>query len=146
MADKPMKVMGCGWLGGLIGALLGVVIGGLIGGFIGSHAYSDPGPGPGELLVKGIGGGKELRDYFHKMSVEGAKGISMMIGTCLGVMIGGIIGGIGGSVMGAGSAARTSSTLTENPPSVKDSRSANESEPPTESPDAELARLKERVT
>jgi hypothetical protein len=135
-----MKTMGGGCLGGLIGAFLGIVI----GGFIGSVSYGNPHP------VEVRGGAQDWREGTRELGAGLAAGAFDVCGAfvtmVLGAGIGGIIGGVGGSVLGAGMAAKASRTRTEEPPSVKASRLANGSEPPTESPDAELARLKERVT
>jgi len=96
--------------------------GGCLGGVIGALLG----------VVIGASIGFSIGSHSHAVGVH-ARVVDVFVGriicTTLGVGIGGIIGGIGGSVMGAGLAA-----------------TADESEPPTESPDAELARLKERVT
>jgi hypothetical protein len=135
MANRPVKTMGGGCLGGLIGAFVGVVI----GGFIGSVCYQSPDP----VEVRAGAPDWELAAGFAAGGLNVAGAFFMIV---LGAGIGGIIGGVGGSVLGAGMAAKASRTPMEEPPSVKASRSANGSEPPAESPDAELARLKERVT
>jgi hypothetical protein len=81
-----------------------------------------------------------------------AKNVSSMFDACgrvvglvLGSGLGGIIGGIGGAVFGAGFAARTKGTEAEEDSAVEDVRPATTLEPPTESPEAELRRLKERI-
>jgi len=130
MADGPVKTMGSGCLGGLLGAILGILIGGFIGPVIATS------------------GNDNLRSQNDPM----AKNVSSMFDACgsfvglvLGSGIGGIIGGIGGAVFGAGLAARTKGTETEEESAVEDVRPANTLEPPTESPEAELRRLKERI-
>ena len=141
MAGEPVKTVGGGCLGGLIGAFLGVLIGGLIG----SVYYGKPHP---TIEVRGEArdwreGARELEVGLALGALDVCGGFFMMV---LGAGIGGIIGGVGGSVLGAGMAAKASRTLTEEPPSVTASRSANGPDPQTESPDAELARLKKRLT
>jgi hypothetical protein len=149
MVDRPTKIMGGGCLGGLIGAFLGVVI----GGFIGKVYYGSPHPVDVPHPIEVRGGARDWREGARELEMELAVGALGTLDVCgaffimvLGAGIGGIIGGVGGSVLGAGVAAKASRTLTKEPPSVEASRSANGSEPPTESPDAELARLKQRVT
>jgi hypothetical protein len=129
MANGPVKAMGSGCFGGLLGAILGIVIGGFIGPVIATS-----------------GNGK-----FRSLNDPMAKNVSGMIDACgsfvglvLGSGLGGIIGGIGGAVFGTGFAARTKGTGTEEA-AVEDVRPANTLEPPTESPEAELRRLKERI-
>jgi len=129
MANKPVKIMGGGCLGGLIGAFLGVVIGGFIVSVSQESTHE----------VRG----KNLPEMALNVSAHLVGDFFAML---MGAGIGGIMGGIAGSVLGAGLAAKASSRRTEEPPSVKTSRSANGSEPRAESSDAELARLKERVT
>lgn len=132
MANEPAKTMGSGCLGGLIGAFLGVVIGGFVGAYAhtkSSHPIEVPMPAGGKVEIGGF------------LDTCGA-----FFGGLLGSAIGGIIGGIGGSVLGAGLATKAPSKLKEESPSVKGPRPANAPEPPTESPDAELARLKERIS
>ncbi|HMF15251.1 MAG TPA: hypothetical protein VKE94_23210 [Gemmataceae bacterium] len=65
--------------------------------------------------------------------------------TVLGAGIGGILGAIGGSVLGAGAAARVSSAREKELASGIAWRAGIVPERPTEPPEAELARLKERV-
>jgi len=117
MSDKPTEVMGSGCAGGSLGAVLGI----LIGGFVGPQIA--------------IGNN-------HLHAFDACVGF---LGMLLGAAIGGIVGGIGGSVFGAGLAAKSSSTPTEELPFVMDASSAELPERPTESPDTELARLKERI-
>jgi hypothetical protein len=124
--------MGGGCLGGLIGALLGVAL----GGFIGSVATGSSHP----VEVPKGAGAVETGAALVQPLFDGCGAFFAML---LGAGIGGIIGGIGGSVLGAVLAAKASSTLTEGSPSVKSS--THVPEPATESPDAELARLKGRV-
>jgi hypothetical protein len=142
MPHEPVKIMGCGCLGGLVGAFLGVVIGGLIG------AVATP-ESPRPPVEVPIGGGDLNVTPLINASTAAA-------GMLLGAGMGGIIGGLAGSVLGAGLAARASSTFTEElrsvpaprPPArlrLQGSRPANVPELPKESPDAELARLKGRV-
>ena len=129
MANAPVKIMGGGCLGGLIGAFLGVVIGG--------HLVSASQESTHEVRGQNL----------PEMALDvGAHLVGDFFAMLMGAGIGGTMGGIGGSVLGAGLAAKASSRRTEEPPSVKTSRSANGSEPRAESSDAELARLKERVT
>jgi hypothetical protein len=134
MPHEPVKTMGGGCLGGLIGAFLGAVIGGSIIAVADSMSSRPPAPTDGNG-VEGL----------TWLITSGADRIGFYIAMLYGAGIGGIIGGIGGSVLGAGLAARVSNTLTEELPSLKDSRPADVPEPPIESTDAELARLKERV-
>ena len=129
MANQPVKIMGGGCLGGLIGAFLGVVIGGYIVSVSQESTHEVRGQNLPEMALD-----------------VGAHLVGEVLAMLMGAGIGGIIGGIGGSVLGTGLAAKASSRRTEEPPSVKTSRSANGSEPRAESSDAELARLKERVT
>lgn len=126
MADEPVKAMGGGCVGGLLGAFLGVVIGGLVGPVIVTSKNDLRGnPDPFAQQVSGL--------------FDGCFGF---VGMLLGAGIGGIVGGIGGSVLGAGLASRASTTQPEARASKSDAAPAPK---PTESPDAELARLKERV-
>jgi len=130
MVDGPVKTMGSGCLGGLLGAILGILIGGVVGPVIATS------------------GNDNLRSQNDPM----AKNVSSMFDACfgfagmlIGAGIGGTIGGISGAVFGAGFAARTEGTETEEGSAVEDVRPANTPEPPTESPEAELRRLKERI-
>src|SRR5262249_13690150 len=121
MANEPLKIMGGGCLGALIGAFLGVVI----GGFIVSVSQESTHEVRGQNLPE--------------MALDvGARLFGEVFAMLMGAGIGGIIGGIGGSILGTGLAAKGSSRRTEEPPSVKTSRSANGSEPRAESSDAEL--------
>ncbi len=130
MANGPVKTMGSGCLGGLLGAFLGAVIGGFIGPVIATSG----------------------NDNFRSLNDPMAKNMSGMFDACgsfvglvLGTGLGGIIGGIGGAVFGAGLAARTKGTETEADSAVEGVRPANTPEPPTESPETELRRLKARI-
>lgn len=125
MADEPVKTMGRGCFGGLLGAFLGIIIGGYVGPVI-ATSKNDLRNNPDPFA-------KEMSGLF-----DGCLGF---VGLLLGAGIGGIVGGIGGSVVSTALAANASSSLREEPPSVKD----NAPEPPTESPDAERARLKQRL-
>jgi hypothetical protein len=123
MAGERAKTIAGGCLGGLTGAFLGVLIGGYI-----SDVTNDRSSRPVE--IKGGGGnayaeGAEMAFGFAAALGEASAAIGRIF---VGAGIGGIIGGIGGSVLCASLAARATST-----------------EPPAESPDAELARLKDRV-
>jgi hypothetical protein len=129
MTDEPVKAMGGGCLGGLLGAVLGIVIGGFVGPVI-ATSKNDLRNNP---------------DPFAKQVSGAFDGCAGFFGMLFGAGIGGIIGGVGGSVLGAGLAAKASSTPKDEPPRANDCRPANGSEPPTESPDAELARLRARV-
>jgi hypothetical protein len=134
MRHEPAKTMGGGCLGGLVGAFLGVVL----GGFIGSVAAPEPTPtelpiGKGEFAF----GEAVARPIGERLEAV------LRVVVCAG--IGSVIGGIGGAVVGAGLAAKASSIGTAELPSAAGSIPAGVSEPPAESPDAELARLKERV-
>ena len=129
MPDEPVKAMGGGCLGGLLGAFLGIVTGGFVGPVLATTT-------------------NDLRgnpDPFAKQASGLFDGCFGFIGMWLGAGIGGMIGGIGGSVLGAGLAARGSSTPRGERRSVRGSGSASLPKPPPESPDAELARLKDRV-
>lgn len=128
MSDKP-RVMGSGCFGGVVGAILGIVIGGFIGPLIAtSNNELRNNPDPAAKQMSGI-----------------FDACSGFFGMVIGVAVGGIVGGIGGSVLGAGLAARGSTPPSEKPPSKDDACPAWLSEPPSESPDSELARLKERI-
>ena len=123
MAGERAKTIAGGCLGGLIGAFLGIVIGGFIGSAI-------PGKSSQPVEIKGGGGntyaeGAEMAFGLAAGIGEAAAAIARIF---VGAAIGGIIGGIGGSVLCASLTTRATST-----------------EPPAESTDAELARLKERV-
>lgn len=120
MSDEPAKTMGGGCLGGMLGAVAGVVVGGFIGPLI---ATSD----------------NSLRGQADPL----AKDLSTLFDACfgfvgfwLGAGIGGIVGGIGGSVLGAGFAAKRLQTA----------RTTEVLEPPRESVDDELTRLKNKIT
>jgi hypothetical protein len=129
MANEPVKIMVGGCLGGLSGAFLGVVIGGFLVSVSQESTHE----------VRG--------QHVPEMALDvSAHLVGDVFAMLMGAGIGGIIGGIGGSVLGAGLAAKASRRRTEEPPSVKTSRSAKGSEPRAESSDAELARWKERVT
>lgn len=121
--------MGGGCFGGIVGAILGVVIGGVVGPLIAtSHNELRNNPDPAAKQVSGM--------------IDACSGF---FGLLIGFGVGGIVGGIGGSVLGAGLAARGSSPPTEKPPSQDETGPAWLSELPSESPDSELARLKERI-
>jgi hypothetical protein len=117
-----------------MGAFLGVVIGGSI--VAAADSMSPPPPAPS---------GESAIEAATFLLLQGANGIAFTGAMLCGAGIGGIIGGIGGSVLGAGVAARASSTLARDFPSPMGSSPADVPEPALESPDAELARLKERV-
>jgi hypothetical protein len=102
--------------GGCLGTLIGAFLGVVIGGFIVSVSQESTHEVRAQNLPEI---GFEIGGYLF----GGA--LAMLMGTG----IGGIIGGIGGSILGAGLAAKASRRQTEELPS-----------------DAELARLKERVT
>jgi hypothetical protein len=123
VAHEPAKAIGGSCLDGLFGAILGIVIGGYVGAAIaGSNVdlvkNSDPLALPFAAVIQGYVG------FFAML---------------LGAAIGGMIGAIGGAVFGA------ATTLPEARLSRKDSEPTGLPEPQTELPEAELARLKERI-
>jgi hypothetical protein len=123
MSDKPRVMMsGCG--GGVCGAFLGMVIGGFIGPLIATSNHRD------------LRANRDARDPMAKSMSEIFDGCGAFFGMLVGIGAGGIVGGIGGSVLGSGLAARNSNPDVKEPPSEKDA---------TQSPDSELARLKERI-
>lgn len=129
MGDKPARAMGGSCLGGIVGAVLGIAIGGFIGPVI-AKSNNDLRNNPDPAA-------KQLSGLF-----DGCFGF---FGLLLGVSIGGVVGGIGGSVLGAGLAMQDSGRPTPQSPSSQYVRLAGLSEPFPESPELELARLKERI-
>ncbi len=130
MASGPVKTMGSGCLGGLLGAILGMMIGGFIGPVIATSG-NDMNRSSNDPMAKNVSSMFDACGSF--------------VGLVLGSGIGGIIGGIGGAVFAAGFAARTKGTEREVDSAAEDVRPANTPEPPSESPEAELRRLKERI-
>jgi hypothetical protein len=122
MPHKAVKTMGGSCLCGLSGALLCVILGGCIGNVVAPEPFYRSGLQPSWLWDDQV-----------------------LVYVVVFAGIGGVIGGIGGSVVGAGLAAKASSSGTAELPSAAGPIPAGVPEPPTESPDAELARLKERV-
>jgi hypothetical protein len=133
-SSRSHAILG-GCVRGLLGAFLGVVMGGLIG----RVAAPPPPPGPP------AGGFSTLGEVFNWIDAAGAAAEVATRMMLLGAGMGAIIGGMGGTVLGAWLAARASSRPTGGLRSPMASRSATLPQPPTESADAELARLKELV-
>jgi hypothetical protein len=137
--------MGAGCLGGIIGAFLGVVIGGFIGGNLDTST-----PRPRGDVEKSDGSkARNIQEGTAEAVGTLASGFAevsaALTRTVLGAGIGGILGAIGGSVLGAGLAARVPSAGKKELASGIAWRAGIVPERPTEPPDAELARLKERV-
>lgn len=142
MAGERATAMGGGCLGGLLGAILGIMIGWGIGSVITS---SDNGP----RNVPSHNGTKDIRNVPVEVAAgavaTGFEILAMVVARVVCAGIGGIIGGIGGSVVGAGLASKSSTRLPQARYPDYDSEPANLPELRTESSEAELARLKERV-
>jgi hypothetical protein len=130
VTHEPAKAIGGSCLGGLVGAVLGIVIGGFVGAVI-APSNNDIGKNSHPLA--------EVTSAIVEAYV-------CFFAMLLGAGIGGMIGGIGGAVLGAGLAAKSSTTLPEARLSREDSKPTGLPEPQTELPEAELARLKERIT
>jgi hypothetical protein len=128
-----------------MGAFLGVVIGGFIGGSLDtSTSHPRVGVGKGEgSKAKNIQEG--TAEVVGTLALGFAEVSAALVQMVLCAAIGGIIGALGGSVLGAGLAAKASSAHTRELPSGTVWRPGIEPERPIESPDAELARLKERI-
>jgi hypothetical protein len=136
MAGDPVRVVGGGCLGGLFGAILGIVIGGFVGGSTHPRTVVTH-LGPFHHFGEPEREWTELSPEDQRTVQEGRSHLGMVLGF--------LIGGFGGSIVGAGLAANRSSTITEEFPCLQDPGSASVPEPPTESPNAELARLKEKI-
>jgi len=121
MSDNQGRAVGGSCLGGLLGGVLGIAAGAAIGG----AGFEDKTGTPLDLINPCLGA----------------------FGALMGAALGGVLGAVFGSVMGAAMATSRSdedeeSAAKTDAPAVE---TAGQSDSAPESPDAELARLKERI-
>jgi hypothetical protein len=120
MKDNQGGAVGGSVLGGVIGGVLRV----LVGGAIGSASFgNNPTNTPLDLIDPCLG----------------------FFGLLIGVGIGGVIGAIGGSAIGAGIATQSRDTESGITPDTAIAPALDSSESLTDSTEAELIRLRQRV-